>query len=318
MKTYKRGLRYQKQPALFFVGILFSFALWAALQMFWGDSLVRAQAPPASSPSDWSQFTLPQPQPHPLPEQLQQWQEPDHQGDYFSEIKTTPVGYLIWSAFPVKVYLAPGDLAPGDLAPEDAVPLTDAASPTSIAPRTEKSQQWITAVTQAVQDWMVYFPLELVDTANQADITILQAAPPLQGFNSSSENSPADSSSAENPSSTAASHTSSSVVNRLPRVRSAETRFQFFVDRSAQATPILAHRFTIHLTPNQTPDYIRATARHELGHALGIWGHSPVETDALYFSQVRYPPPISARDVNTLKRIYQQPTLLGWELKAAK
>jgi predicted Zn-dependent protease len=31
-----------------------------------------------------------------------------------------------------------------------------------------------------------------------------------------------------------------------------------------------------------------------------------------YFSQVRNPPPISPRDVNTLKRIYQQPTSLGW------
>jgi predicted Zn-dependent protease len=32
----------------------------------------------------------------------------------------------------------------------------------------------------------------------------------------------------------------------------------------------------------------------------------------MYFSQVREPPPISARDINTLKRIYQQPTRLGW------
>ena len=37
------------------------------------------------------------------------------------------------------------------------------------------------------------------------------------------------------------------------------------------------------------------------------------ETDVLYFSQVRNPPAISARDVNTLKRVYEQPTRLGWE-----
>lgn len=313
MKICKRRLWHYRQPALFFMGILLSLALWAALQLFWGYSFVRAQASPSSPESDWSQFTLPQPQIHPLPEQLQQWQDPDDRGDYFSDIKATPVGYLIWSAFPVKVYLALGDLDPGG-----AVPLTDAASPTPIAPSAEKSQRWITAVTQAVQDWMAYFPLELVDTADQADITILQSAPPLQGFNPSTENSTPGSSGSENPNSTTAGSSSSSVMNRLPRVRSAETHFQFFVDRPAQSAPILAHRFTIHLTPNQTPDYIRATARHELGHALGIWGHSPVETDALYFSQVRYPPAISARDVNTLKRIYQQPTLLGWELKAAK
>ncbi|XTZ12993.1 MAG: peptidase, partial [cyanobacterium endosymbiont of Rhopalodia inflata] len=38
------------------------------------------------------------------------------------------------------------------------------------------------------------------------------------------------------------------------------------------------------------------------------------ETDALYFSQVRSLSPISVRDVNTLKKIYQQPTRLGWKL----
>ncbi len=48
-----------------------------------------------------------------------------------------------------------------------------------------------------------------------------------------------------------------------------------------------------------------------LGHALGIWGHSQLETDALYFSQVRKPAFISVRDVNTLKKVYEQSTALG-------
>ncbi|MDY6806095.1 MAG: peptidase, partial [Cyanobacteriota bacterium] len=43
------------------------------------------------------------------------------------------------------------------------------------------------------------------------------------------------------------------------------------------------------------------------------WGHSEEERDVMYYSQVGSPPPISARDINTLKRIYQQPTRLGWE-----
>ena len=75
---------------------------------------------------------------------------------------------------------------------------------------------------------------------------------------------------------------------------------------------VLSHRFAVYLNPNQVGKYVPATARHELGHALGIWGHSLLETDVLYFSQVRNPPAISARDVNTLKRVYEQPTRLGW------
>jgi predicted Zn-dependent protease len=71
---------------------------------------------------------------------------------------------------------------------------------------------------------------------------------------------------------------------------------------------------TIQLSPDQSDRYTLATARHELGHALGIWGHSPLETDAMYFSQVRDSPEISIRDVNTLKHIYEQPTRLGWPL----
>jgi len=47
---------------------------------------------------------------------------------------------------------------------------------------------------------------------------------------------------------------------------------------------------------------------------LGIWGHSLLQTDIMYFSQVRKPPFISIRDVNTLKRVYEQPTSLGWSI----
>ncbi|MFM6754387.1 MAG: peptidase, partial [Dolichospermum sp.] len=80
------------------------------------------------------------------------------------------------------------------------------------------------------------------------------------------------------------------------------------------ANNILYHRFTILLSPSQTGEYVLSAARHELGHALGIWGHSLSPTDTMYFSQVRNPPLISVRDVNTLKRIYEQSTSLGWSV----
>lgn len=212
-------------------------------------SLGETTSPPAA---------LPALQAHPLPPSLAQWQDPTGSGDYFSEVKPLTVGYLIWSRFPVKVFVEP------------------ASSPSS--------QQWANAVLKAVQEWSFYLPLEAIQDSKTADIAIWHRRPPLR----------------------------MSPEGNLGRARSAETRYEFYISHEADSAPILSHRFTILLSPNQTEPYIQAAARHELGHAIGIWGHSPLETDALYFSQVRNPLPISARDINTLKRIYEQPTLLGW------
>lgn len=151
-----------------------------------------------------------------------------------------------------------------------------------------RSQAWVRAVQQAVAEWNRYLPLQAVTQPETADIQILRKAPPLRLQRS-----------AEGPGFS------------LGRARAAEARFELFTRQDANAQKRLAHRFTVWLRPDQAPVYTHATARHELGHALGIWGHSPHETDVMYFSQVRNPPPISARDVNTLKQIYQQPTRLG-------
>lgn len=193
---------------------------------------------------------------HPLPAALEQWQDPQHQGDYFDQVKITRVGYLVWSQFPVKVFVQP---APALL------PLIQ--------------QKWPKAVDQAIQDWQAYLPLEIATDTSQADI-VISAVDPTQ--------------------------------RSQGRIRSAETRFKLYVDDQNH----LSHRCTIQVRANQTETYIAAAVRHELGHALGIWGHSPLATDALYFSQVRTPAPISARDMNTLKRVYQQPTRLGWPVSS--
>jgi len=226
---------------------------------------------------------LPPLQVHPLPPTLAQWQDPENLGDYFAAIQPTDCGYLVWSKFPVKVYIEP-------------VPETQAAGF-----ERDRAQAWVMAVTKAVRDWSIYLPLEMVAALETADIQIHRHALPLQTRpeRARPENAPA----------------------ALPRIRAAETRYQVFVDRSGQtsdhASAILSHRFTVYLSASQTAAYTEATARHELGHALGIWGHSPVQTDVLYFSQVRNPPAISHRDINTLKRIYQQPTRLGWAVADA-
>ncbi len=218
--------------------------------------------------------SLPAPQIHPLPPKLAQWQDTTGSGDYFSEIKLTPVGHLIWSEFPVKVYIE------------------RPTNPTESSSSTQRFQNWVNAVLQAVQEWNVYLPLEVVDRLEGADISILRSRPPLQ----------------------ASVNPETGQLN-LPRARAAQTRYEFYLRQIPDASEaILSHRFTIQLSPDQTVEYTLATARHELGHAFGIWGHSPLETDVMYFSQVRNPPQISVRDINTLKRIYEQPTPLGWAL----
>lgn len=250
------------------------FVIFAQLQQVeaQGDA-IEVNFPPPTYLSDKSSSEQDYPlQVHPLPTTLAQWQDINNTGDYFSQIKPTPVGYLVWSQFPIKVYV------------ERPTELADSS------PSVRRFQDWVNAVLQGVEEWKKYLLLEVVSQPEGADIVILRSRPPLQ-----------------------ASINRETGQFNIPRARAAETRYQFDL-RQNSSNSVLSQRFTIQLSPDQTIDYTRATARHELGHALGIWGHSLVETDIMYFSQVRNPPSISARDINTLKRIYEQPTRLGWSV----
>lgn len=220
--------------------------------------LVLWQSIAPASPSEPAPPILPN-RAHPLPDSLARWHDRSQSGDYFAEVKPTRAGYLVWSKFPVRVYVEP--------------------------PEMPRSRQWMDAALGAIEDWNAYLPLEVTERRDRADIQILSEAPPLQRNQDGT----------------------------LRRARSAETRYELYVrhDESANRA-MLVQKFVIAINPTQTGDYARSALRHELGHALGIWGHSENPDDAMYFSQRRHPAPISPRDINTLERIYRQPTRLGW------
>jgi predicted Zn-dependent protease len=200
---------------------------------------------------------LPDWQRYPLPDRLAVVGDPS--GDYCDRLDRTPVGSLIWTKFPVAIFL-------------------DRAN--SKAPR---ETAWLNAVRQAIGDWDRYLPLIETNDPEKADITIRRGSVPIQREKD----------------------------GRIKPIRFAETRFVFYLHNDR-----LWHRMTITLSPNQADASMLAGARHELGHALGIWGHSDRESDIMYFSQVKQPPEISRRDVNTLKRVYGEPTRLGGPVSA--
>ena len=231
---------------------LFSLALCCFSLIIFTQVNTPAATPPPLPDS------LPPPQVHPLPPTLANWQDSTDSGDYFDQVKQSNIGYLVWSKFPIRVYVE---------------------HPVNI----NRSEEWLETVLSVVREWAVYLPLEIVDNSEVADIRILRQAPPLR---------------------------------QGEGARSGEAAYKVYASQESDKT-VLSHRFSVYLNPMQVGKYVlslTSTARHELGHALGIWGHSSMKTDALYASHVGNPGSISARDVNTLKRVYQQPTRLGWKL----
>lgn len=273
-RAIAQGQRWQRQFKLGLLILLSCLSCVGLIQIH----LVGSNIEPAIATD------LPALQAHSLPPTLAVWRDSTQAGDYFDQVKPLQVGVLVWSQFPVKVYVE---------ALDKKTPTASALSASGNSLRNAQAAEWAEAVASAVTEWNQYIPLTLVDEPQLADITIWRSQPPLRIARRSQEPKPWD---------------------RNYRARSAETRYELYIDRSQQPA-LLAHRCTISLRPSQTRQYIQAAARHELGHALGIWGHSPAPTDALYFSQVRNPAAISPRDINTLKRIYQQPTRLGWPVQ---
>ncbi|AFZ36911.1 peptidase metallopeptidase [Stanieria cyanosphaera PCC 7437] len=255
---------------IFARGSLTLFAIATSLIIIISTQLnVTATFPPESQ--SFAQNQLPPLKTHPLPSVLASWEDREHQGDYFKQIKTTPLGYLIWSEFPIKVFLEK--------------PLRNQHHTADQI----RFAQWVEAVRKAIAEWNLYLPLWEVENPQLADI-IIKRSQTNREFKLNQATG----------------------QYNIPRASTAQTNYEFYLKPANPA--IVSHRMTIEISPNLSQLSTLAATRHELGHALGIWGHSNQETDALYFSQVRNYTGISARDLNTLKKIYQQPTKLGWSI----
>lgn len=244
----------------------------AAIAIFW-SLYASAIAAPGIGRLKLGPPSLPALQVRPLPESLATAVVAPERGDYLDRIEPTLLGYLLWSRFPVRVYVAPGT------ANNDGQTLTP-----------QQARVWQQAVEGALQEWGAYLPLERALEPEAADILVRHQSPKLR-------------------------ITRDPETGRLrSRARAGEARYEFYVRQELTGPPTLAHRMLVDLAPTNSLRALQATARHELGHAMGLWGHSEDPTDALYLKQVGEPPPISDRDANTLIRLYQQPSRLGGPL----
>ncbi len=159
-------------------------------------------------------------------------------------------------------------------------------NPEDTAATTRRFNQWVNAVKQSISEWNNYLPMTEVEVTELANIIIKRKEPPLD-----------------------AQIDPETGNLEIPRAKTAKIHYEFYIENNK-----LFHKMIIEISPGLSPVATLSAARHELGHGLGIWGHSLQENDVLYFSQVSSSIPISSRDVNTLKKLYQQPTRLGWSL----
>ena len=154
-------------------------------------------------------------------------------------------------------------------------PLSDAAEPSQ--------RRWQQGVSAALEAWASLLPLVRVDDPAAAQVRLLRRRPPL-GLDASGR-------------------------SRASRGRALLSLL------AVQRRPgdwRLEPAVTVLIDPGQRLEALQATAVHELGHAFGLWGHSPDPADALAHSAG--PLPVlrpSRRDRLTLEWLQRQPTPFG-------
>ena len=148
-------------------------------------------------------------------------------------------------------------------------------SVSSEGPAARWDQAWLQAVDAALASWAELVPIQRVNQPEQAQVRILRRRPPL----------------------------------RAGRASHGRAELQLVVvQKNGQRH--LQPLVVVQISPGQRPSAMQATALHELGHALGLWGHSEAPGDAMAAVPGAMPVlDLSPRDRATFLWLQQQPGL---------
>ena len=142
-------------------------------------------------------------------------------------------------------------------------------------------QRWTLALESALSVWEEVLPITRVMSPAQAHIQIFQQRPPRRRIGSKW------------------------------RASNGRSRLQV-VEVQRQGQWRLEPHVDVLVSPELRASGIEATAVHELGHAFGIWGHSPQPDDVMAVHQNQTPVlNLSKRDKVTLNWLYQKATKFG-------
>ncbi|MEB3254736.1 MAG: peptidase [Synechococcus sp.] len=142
-------------------------------------------------------------------------------------------------------------------------------------------QRWLKAVDAALDQWAGILPVTRVQVPEKAQIRLVRQRPPRRQLNGEWRAS-----------------------NGRSRLQVLEVRRQG-VWRFEPGVVVL-------VSPELRAPALQATALHELGHAFGLWGHSPDPADAMAVHQGNEPVlSPSVRDRITLAWLRAQPSRFG-------